>query len=96
MFDFTKYFLNGVDIRRIDGRNLTSAPILRIVSTTESTWWMDALSMTTIELGLTPSIGTKTGMRHLMKSRNVSPLTLPSVMYTSLIPSTDKQNTASL
>ena len=50
------------------GRNLTSAPTLVTSSTTWSTWWIDALSTTTMELEFWPLIcrtNSKNWYRHL-------------------------------
>ena len=60
------------------------------ISTTCSTWWIDALSIIITEWGLIQLNACMNGCRQLrIKSAYVSPLTVPSQRYTSCMPSMD-------
>ena len=54
---------------------------------TSATWCMEQLSMTTIEVGFSPSKGIMFGIKvPQAKSQNISPSTLFAVISTSRIP----------
>ena len=56
------------------GRKRTRAPAAEIKSVTNSTWWIEALSRTTIERGFSPSNGCIIGRDLSINFRNVSTL----------------------